>query len=87
MTTEKFVPLLVWFLAGVTVSCVYAVVSGPAPAAALPALEPLRQEPVVTVYRDPEHAVTCWIAGPAMACLRDEPGGDWHDDPATWCTR
>lgn len=40
--------------------------------------------PVVTVYRDPEHAVTCWIAGPAMACLRDEPGGDWHDEPAMW---
>lgn len=32
--------------------------------------------PTLTVVRDPEHAVTCWIAGSAMSCLRDDYAED-----------
>lgn len=41
--------------------------------------------PVVTVFRDAEHAVTCWTTGTAMACLRDDHAEDWHEAPGDRC--
>lgn len=41
--------------------------------------------PVVMVFRDAEHAVTCWTTGTAMACLRDEHVEDWHEPSGERC--